>query len=149
MRRVFLILLATCASILGPPVLGQPHETVSGRVVAYSGALTCLNGNGYWSIVIRIQHPQNGHSKFIRVNVSLPCEKSPEWVSTKPIIQRFRLVKQKDCDAALSGALDEDATQNPFMPMWKYTPGTKHEELPFGQVLPCYRSIDTPRVPVV
>jgi hypothetical protein len=149
MRRVLLILCVICAYISGLPALGQPHETVSGRIVAYSGALTCLNGNGYWSMVIRIQQPQNGHSKFIRVDFSLPCEKSPEWVSTKSTIQKFRLVRQKDCDAVLSGSVDEEPTQNPSMPMWKYTPGTKHEELPFGQVLPCYRSIDLPLVPVV
>jgi hypothetical protein len=100
-------------------------------------------------MVIRVQQPKNGHSKFIRVDFSLPCEKSPEWVSTKPTIQKFHLFRQEDCDAVLSGSVDEEPTQNPTMPMWKYTPGTEHEALPFGQVVPCYRSIDLPLVPVV
>ena len=149
MRRVLLILCVTFAYISGLPARGQTHETVSGRVVAYSGALTCLNGNGYWSMVIRIQQPQNGHSKFIGVDLSLPCEKSPEWVSTKSTIQKFRLVRQKGCDAVLSGSVDVEPRLNASMPMWKHPPGAEHEELPFGQVLPCYRSIDLPLVPVV
>jgi hypothetical protein len=141
MRRVLFILCVTYAYISGLPVLGQHYDPVSGRVVAYSGALTCLNGNGYWSMVIRIQKPENGHPKFIRVDFSLPCEKSPEW-STKPAIQKFHLFRQKDGDAVLARSVDEEPTQNPTMPMWKYTTGTEHEALPFGQAVPCYRSIE-------
>jgi hypothetical protein len=149
MRRVLFILCVTCAFISSLPALGQHHETVSGQVVAYSRALSCLNGNGYWSMVIRVQQPKSGQSKFIRVDFSLPCEKSPEWVSTKTTIQKFHLCRQKDCDVVLSGSVDEEHTKNPTIPMWKYTPGTGHEALPFGQVLPCYRSINLPLVPVV
>jgi len=149
MRRILLILFVTCAYISGLPALGQHHATVSGRVVAYSGALTCLNGNGYWSMVIRVQQPKNIHSNFIRVDFSLPCEKSPEWVTTEPSIQKFRLFRQRNCDALLSGSVAEERTQNPAMPMWKHTPGTELEALPFGQVVPCYRSTDLPLAPVV
>jgi hypothetical protein len=149
MRRVFLILCIACAYISGLPALSQHVETVSGRVVAYSGALTCLNGNGYWSMVIRVQEPKNSHFKFDRVDFSLPCGKSPEWVSTKPSIQKFHLFRQKNCDAILSGSVDKEPTQNPTMPMWKYTTGAEHEPLPFGQIVPCYRSTDLPPAPVV
>jgi hypothetical protein len=117
--------------------------------VAYSGALTCLNGNGYWSIVIRLEQPKSGQSKFIRVDFSLPCEKSPEWASTKPTIQKFRLFRQKDCDVVLSGTVGEEQTKNPTMPVWKYPAGSEHEVLPFGQTVPCYRSIELPLVPVL
>ena len=149
MRRILSILCITSVCISGLPALGQHHETVSGRVVAYLGALTCLNGNGYWSMVIRVQQPKNGYSKFIRVDFSLPCENSPQWVSTKPSIQKFHLFRQKNCDAVLSGSVDGEPMQNPTKPMWKYTPGTEHEALPFGQVVPCYHSIDLPLAPVV
>jgi len=35
------------------------------------------------------------------------------------------------------------------IPIWKYLPGEEGEKLPFGQVVPCYRSVDLPLVPVV
>jgi hypothetical protein len=149
MRSVLLILCITCAGISGLRALGQHSETVSGRVVAYSGAVACLNGNAYWSMVIRVQQPKKGDSRFIRVDFNLPCEKSPEWVSTKASIQKFHLFRQKNCDAVLSGSVDEGPTQSPAMPMWKYTPGSEYESLPFGQAGPCYRSINLPLAPVV
>jgi hypothetical protein len=149
MRSVLLILCITFVGISGSLALGQQHETTSGRVIAYSGALTCLNGNGYWSMVIRVQHPKDAHSEFIRVDFSLPCKQSPEWVSTKPSIQKFHLVRQKNCDAVLSGSVDEETTKDLAMPIWKYAPGTEHETLPLGRVVPCYRSIDLPLAPVV
>ena len=147
MKRVFLILCIVCTS--WSPALGQHHETVSGRVVAYSGALSCLNGNNYWSMLIRVEQPKNSHSKFIRVDFSLPCGKSPEWVSTNPSIQKFRLFRQKDCDEVLSGSVNQEPTPSATMPMWKYTTGTENEPLPFGQIVPCYRSLDLPLTPVV
>jgi hypothetical protein len=149
MRKVLLILCFACASTSGVPALGQHHQTVSGRVVAYSVVPACLNGNNYWSIVILIQQLKDDHSKFIRVDFSLPCEKSPGWISTKSSVQNFHLIRQKNCDAVLSGSVDEKSTQNPAMPIWKYSPGAEHEELPFGKVVPCYRSIDLPLAPVV
>lgn len=33
-------------------------------------------------------------------------DKSPEWVSATPLIQKFRLFPQKDCDAVLSEFMD-------------------------------------------
>jgi hypothetical protein len=46
MRSFLLVLCLTCASI-SAHAGSAPHPlTVTGRVVAYSGALACLNGNG-------------------------------------------------------------------------------------------------------
>jgi hypothetical protein len=149
MRGVLLILCLACTSISALSALSSKGETVSGRVAAYSSPPTCLNGNGYWSMVIRVQRPKDLGSEFIRVDFSLPCDKSPEWVSAKPSIQKFRLFRQKDCDAVLVGSMDEEPKQKLAMPIWKYPPGTEHDVLPFGQVVPCYRSADLPLAPVV
>jgi hypothetical protein len=149
MRSVLLILYFTSATIAAAPAPHPQHETISGRVVAYSIPLACLNGNGYWSMVIRAQRTKDLSSDFIRVDFSLPCGKSPEWVSAKPSIQKFRLIRHKDCDAVLEGSIDEEPHQGPAIPIWKYPLGTEHATLPFGQVLPCYRSVDLPLVPVL
>jgi hypothetical protein len=139
MRSVLLVLLLACPSISASPA-ARPHvETISGRVVAYSGALECLNGNAYWSMVIRVSHPKDPRSEYIRVDFSLPCDKSPEWLSTKLPIQKFHLFRQKDCDAPLEETI----------PAWKNPPGVEQITLPFGQVIPCYRSIELPLTPVV
>jgi hypothetical protein len=149
MRSVFLSLCIACVSISAASAPLPRHETISGRIAAYSTPLACLNGNGYWSMVIRVQRIKDLPSDFIRVDFSLPCGKSPEWVSAKPSIQRFHLIRHKDCDAVLEGSLDEATKRSPAMPIWKYPPGTEHATLPFGQVLPCYRSVDLPLAPVV
>jgi hypothetical protein len=58
-RRLALVILrftCLCISVFGAP---RPRpETVSGQVVAYSTQLGCLNGNGYWSMIIRVEKPK-------------------------------------------------------------------------------------------
>ena len=149
MRSLLLTLCFVCASISTIPAPHIRHETISGRVVAYSTALACLNGNGCWSMVIRVQRPKDIRSEFIRVDFTLPCGKSPEWVSAKPSIQRFRLFRRKDCDAVLAEFMAEEPKKDPSIPIWKYLPGSENNKLPFGQVMPCYRSLDLPLAPVV
>jgi hypothetical protein len=100
-------------------------------------------------MIIRVQQPKDSHSEFIRVDFSLPCKESPEWVSTQPSIQKFRLIRQKSCDEILAGSVGDEPTQNSPMPFWRYPPGAEHVTLPFGETMPCYRSVDLPLVPVV
>jgi hypothetical protein len=149
MRSAFLLLCFVCvgASTVSAPRPRQ--ETITGRVVAYSGALICTNGNGYWSMIIRDQRPKDSRSEFIRVDFSLPCDKSPEWISSRPLIQKFRLYRQKDCDAVLGEFTGTEPKKDSAIPMWKHPPGAELDTLPFGEVLPCYRSIDLPLMPVV
>ena len=149
MRNVLQVSCLILVSVFSSSASSLPHENISGRVVAYVGPLACLNGNGVWSMVIRVQRTKNILSEFVRVDFSLPCGKSPEWISSKPSVQKFRLIRQKDCDSALSGSVDKESQENPILPIWEYPPGAEHERLPFGQVLPCYRSLDLPLIPVV
>ena len=43
--------------------------TIRGRVVAYSDGLTCLNGNAYWLMLIRVQEATDATPKFIQVTL--------------------------------------------------------------------------------
>jgi len=128
--------------------LNEP-QTVSGRVVAYSVSPTCLNGNGYWSVLIHVDQPTNLNSQLIRVDFSLPCDKSPGWISTSLPVKSFRLVRNKGADAILSGCLQEQCQQKQSLPIWKRLETGTHDALPFGQSLPSYRSLDLPLAPVV
>jgi hypothetical protein len=149
MRNALLILSIACVSTTCLSASSPRYETMSGQIVAYSISPTCLNGNGYWSMVIRDQHPKDMRSPFVRVDFSLPCGKSPEWVSAKPAVRKFRLFRQKECDAALVEFIDTVPRQDTATSVWKYPPGAESVTLPFGQVVPCYRSIDLPLIPVV
>jgi len=131
-----------------PKPTPQP-KTVSGRVIAYSVSPACLNGNGYWSMLIRVDKPKNLNSQLIRVDFSLPCDKSPEWISSNALVERLRLVRDKNADAVLSGCLQEECKESQSLPTWKRPTGGTHDPLPFGQTLPSYRSIDLPLAPVV
>jgi hypothetical protein len=154
MRSFLLILCITCSNISVHSAPAPQPLTITGRVVAYSGALACLNGNGYWSVLIRVEQPKNLTSQLVRVDFSLPCDKSPEWVSAKPALMSFRLVRDKNADAALSGCLQEKSDknqglQNQSLPIWKRPVRGDDETLPFGRILPSYRSADLPLAPVV
>src|SRR5665213_244996 len=147
MRTVLLILCFTFVTTTISSASPTRHETILGQVVAYSSSLGCLNGNAIWSMVIRVQGSKHNHSELIRVDFSLACDKSPEWVSAKPSIQKFRLLRRKDCDAVLEKFMDFEDTESKehsAIPIWKHPPGEELDSLPFDQVIPCYRSIDLP-----
>jgi hypothetical protein len=137
----------------------QPKiEPIAGRIVAYSNGLVCLNGNGYWSMLIHVQeHTADSTAQFVEVRFSLPCNKSPEWLTRKSSLQKFRLMRTHDADSVLREFIDCSAespsgnTPEPCapLPMWKRIPSAEHEKLPFGQQVPSYRSVDLPLVPVV
>jgi hypothetical protein len=75
------------------------------------------------------------------------------------------LIRQKDCDAKLEGimatdekplATDKQSTAEAneikeisISPVWNYPPGAESFSLPFGQIVPCYRSFNLPLVPVL
>ena len=128
-------------------------EKITGRIVAYSSDLTCLNGNGYWSMLIRIQARTTGRPpRFVQVGFSLPCAEHPEWLDRKPSVQKFRLKRQQDADSILKEFYDcapDSDDKCPRVRMWKPLPGTEDEKLPFGQRVPSYRSINPPLFPVV
>jgi hypothetical protein len=157
-RRVakpLLVLCALCATAESLPAAARP-EVISGRVVAFSGALLCMNGNGYWSTLIRVQHPKDSSAEFIRVDFSLPCEESPRWFPTEPLVQKFRLIRDKQSDSVLQELMgSEDVTTgkkfdaDPSLPIWKCLPGAENEKLPFGQMVQGYRSKDWPLMPVL
>ena len=128
-------------------------EKVTGRIVAYASDLACLNGNGYWSMLIRVQDRATGlPPRFVQVQFSLPCAEHPEWLDRKPSVQKFRLKRQQDADSVLKEFYDcppDSADKCPHLRMWRPVPGTEDEKLPFGQRVPSYRSIDLPLAPVV
>jgi hypothetical protein len=128
-------------------------ETITGRVVAYADGLACLNGNAYWSMLIHIQdHGTYAPAKFIQVRFSLPCKETPQWLNRKSTVQKFRLKREQGADSVLKeflGCVPNSTEQCPHLPMWRLVPGGPEENLPFGQTVPSYRSVDLPLVPLV
>jgi hypothetical protein len=133
-------------------------ETMTGQIVAYSKGLACLNGNAYWSMLIHVRdYPTDVQSQFVEVRFSLPCNKSPEWLTRKPPLQKFRLSRDQDSDAVLKEFMDCSAESLsghtsepcPQIAMWKLVPGAEVKKLPFGQRVPSYRSVDLHLAPVV
>lgn len=149
MRGILLVLCLTCASISSFSELAPRPITVKGRIVAYSVPPACLNGNGYWSMLIHVERPKNLSPQLIRVDFSLPCDKSPEWISSNSLVKKFRLVRDKHADAVLSGCFKEECKENRSLPVWKRLADGTQDPLPFGQMLPSYRSVDLPLTPVI
>jgi hypothetical protein len=150
--RVLVLLVVFYAGI----VAFGGQDTVAGRVVVYDRPLTCLNGNAYRSIIVRVEDPKRVGSKFIRVEFSHPCDKVPEWLRAKSRIQNFHLIRESERDEELKEFLDlvdessiNHVAKGPSVAIWEHVPGAEREGLPFGQRLPCYRFKDLPPVPVV
>ena len=149
MRRIALFLFCAC---VGSTALSAPRprlEIVTGQVVAYTTPLSCLNGNGYWGMIVRVRQPERARLEFVRVDFSLPCGATPDWVSGKPQVRKFRLERNKDCDAALEQFMHAEPKQDLAIPLWKQAPGTEPDTLPYGQMIPCYHSVDMPLAPVL
>src|ERR1017187_5645100 len=157
MRRILLMpgIAYMCASTASARSSRfSPHyKTVSGRVIAYSTSLLCLNGNKYMSMIVHIQPTKSIPAEFVQVDFSLPCDKSADWLSTPQSTQRFRLSPISDSDDVLEEFIkftDEGgSTRSTDVPLWKRPPETESETLPFGKVLPHYQSACLPLVPVV
>lgn len=151
-RPVFLLIVALAHSASASSAPPSKVETITGQVVAYSGGLACLNGNSYWSMLIRVEkRTPLAPPEFLQVDFSLPCDQSPKWLNRKPPMQKFRLRRKEDADSVLKEFFDCAPTSSPppNLEMWKRVPGAEKEQLPFGNVVPSYRSLDLPLVPVV
>jgi hypothetical protein len=140
----------------------QKVEAISGRVIAYSGVPVCLNGNSYWSMIIRAEPHKKTPESFFQVVFSLPCDKTAKSVLVNPSIQKFHLIRQKNIDSVLEENIDvvniDDMNKiipdgkpdlNSRIPAWHYLPGNERFTLPFGNVLPCYYSVEFPYIPVL
>lgn len=167
MRQLIVLFFFITASTTAFPVHHhrQKTETISGQIVAYSSDFICTNGNGFWSMIIRVQSHKHIPSRLIKVDFSYPCEKSPEWVSAQSQVQKFRLFRQRYCDAVLKGESPADAERRykdfnivhkddtiryfPVLPIWRYPLGIEPFTLPFGEIVPCYRSVDLPLLPAL
>lgn len=152
-RPVFLLIVALAHSASASAALPSKVETITGQVVAYSSGLACLNANSYWSMLIRVEkRTPLARPEFLRVDFSLPCNQSPKWLNRKPPMQKFRLRRKKDADSVLKEFFDCAPTSSlpcPNFEMWKRVPGAEKEQLPFGNVVPSYRSLDLPLLPVI
>jgi len=130
-------------------------SAISGRIVAHNSPLTCLNGNAYWSVIVRIEKPTDVHSAFIRITFSQPCGVSPNWIESTAV-RRYRLIRDKHSDEILTEFLKcEDQTADrmtrpcPSIQAWNRVRGMEQELLPYGMTLPSYRAADLPLVPLV
>jgi len=117
-------------------------QKITGRIVAYSSFPACLNGNGYRSMLIRVQDRTTGlPPKFVEVQFSLPCAEHAEWLDRRTSVQQFRLRRQQDADSVLKEFYDcGDESTDKCPQMWRRVPGSDDEKLPFGQRVPSYRS---------
>lgn len=127
-------------------------ETITGRIVAYSNVMMCLNGNAYWSILIHVKSGQKETTTdFITVDFTTPCGDLPDWLKGKSSYRKFRLIRNQELDATLTEFMDCKNTSGscPHVGIWKRVPETDDYSLPFGKRIPAYRSKDLPLVPVL
>lgn len=124
---------------------------IEGYVVAFSSLPVCLNGNAYWSAMVRVAQPETTAAQFLLIEFSLPCDMTPKWLKAEGV-QRFRLTRSKEDDSVLKEYLgcvnvDDRREQPACIPMWTYVSEGAKSQLPFGQVVPAFHSADFPPKP--
>jgi hypothetical protein len=134
------VILVTATTAFGIP--RQKIQEFSGRVVAYNNwfALTCLNGNAYYWVIVRLEHAGKTEP-YIVVHFSLPCGAPAKWLNDSSV-KKFRVIRNPLSDTTL----DKPGTERE---QWTHVPGTEGETLPFGVKIPGYDSADLPPRPVV
>lgn len=151
-----LTVIALLGALIGTGTFAHSqNRTISGRVVAYNSPLTCLNGNAYWAMIVRVENAAKKLSEFVRVNFSQPCNVSPTWLDSGAVRQ-YRLIREEYRDEILSEFFkcEPEHSENQSEPCaqvaaWKRVRGTEQEQLPYGSTVPSYRAADLPLVPVV
>jgi hypothetical protein len=149
------VFLITCAAAAIPAASRERVQTISGRAIAYAVDPACLNGNSYWSEIVRKEQRLDSHSQFLLIRFSLPCHESPTWLASESDLHRFRLVRDKNCDSVLSESIELSSSvegtqlEKEELPIWNHFAGMEHEVLPFGSILPCYASVVHPLAPVL
>lgn len=156
--RALLLLIALNADGYFALAKDPKVERVTGRVVAYSNfPPVCLNGNGYWSILIRVKHHRGDQTTsavdYVEADFSMPCDQSAEWLKREQTWQTFRLVRlDRKGDNVLQQfancSSDSDEACLPIS-LWKPVPGEEREALPFGKHLRTYRMVNLPLAPVL
>jgi hypothetical protein len=130
----------------------EKAQTISGRIVANFVSLACLNGNGYYSVIIELEKPLNNEPGFIEMHFTQPCGHNPEWLHSKSEFKPYRLKRADPRDIVVEEFMtltnEGDGTSTPI-PAWTYLPGAEVVKLPFGERIPSYRSGDLPFVPVM
>ena len=152
-RIVCLILIFGSAALCAAR---DKREVVRGRIVVYNVFPACLNGNSYYSMIVRLAKPEKS-SKFIQVHFSQPCSQFPKWLDARSSVQKFTLIRDKSSDAVLQEFLElkntdeKDPTTNGVSKVknWKVLAGGENEHLPFGEVVRSYRLADLPLVPAL
>ena len=125
------------------------RETISGVAVAYTNG-RCSNSYAPWALVVHTPNRNDDRVEYIQVNFSYPCGRAPNWVSRGPGEQKFRVTRNKRCDRVLEQYFEaESSGTKKQVPIWHAVRGEEKETLPFGQVLPCYDSLDYPVKPVI
>jgi hypothetical protein len=125
----------------------QKKTVIQGQIVAYLAIPFCLNGNGYWYILIRQRMPKDDAAQLIRVELSLPCQQVPTWSTAQPPVQKFRLVREQTQDAVLEKPADtksDSGEEVVYQIPWHFPPGIEPFSLPYGKVLPAYEWLDFP-----
>lgn len=120
--------------------------------MAYASSLVCLNGNAYWSMLIRARDQVKGTPPYLEVRFSLPCNESPKWLAGTQKPRGFRLKRLLDGSTLVEEFIKcapESSEPCQKVPAWKRVPGAEKDALPFGQKIPLYQSDDLPFAPVL
>jgi hypothetical protein len=130
--------------------------TVTGTAVAIShspGMQLVINGFVRTEIVVRVDKPNNLETRFIRIMLSIPDTQYEKWMNSLTSLTKFRIVRRNSEDGPLiqsSPILDASSGEEiGSFPAWRHLPGRADIQLPFGQKVIAFESVEWPDVPIL
>jgi hypothetical protein len=143
-RRIAVVLFL-CAAWMQTAVARERAHTFHGTVIAFQRAYLCVNGNGNWALLIKLDPRHSDEPEWAIVPFTHPCNSNIDPIPVYSKMQRFRLVRSPFCDETIL----RDSPANELRLPWTLLASGPAQELPYGQTVPCYHSLDLPLVPAV
>ena len=151
MRVIRRVAAGSLALLLGMPAFGMPgvterRETLTGRLVAFTNVAPCNTGYVSWVGIVYMPGHKDQRVAYAALQFSYPCERVPDWLTGPVTERRFRVTREKACDHVLEKDVPVESKSGEvrLVPIWRMVAGAENEELPYGQFVPCYWSLDYP-----
>ena len=144
-RRSIVVALFLCLVLMQASAAHERARTFKGTVIAFQRAYVCLNGNGNWSLLVKLQPRHPDEPDWAIVPFTHPCNSNTDPVRVYSQMHRFRSERSPFCDETIL----RDSPADGLRINWMLLASDAPQELPYGQSIPCYDRLDLPLEPVV
>jgi hypothetical protein len=127
-------------------------QTIEGVAVAFSSSHIIYNGYVHADVLIAKSHNGKPQNKIICVSLSVKAAEWLDWIAVISSVKQFhvRPANRKEIEVIEHNYLIDEATGvSKEFPYWKILSEGENIQIPYGQKVPTYDSLDWPVRPVI